>query len=178
VRCSHWTAAPALRVGMAADARWRLSGGAANADPNLSLGGAKSSNEVGAGDGNLFDDVTGDESATGETEYRGVYVHNAGTVDLQNAIVWIQAEGSASADIEIAVADEAVGATMETIANENTAPSGPVFQEAANKAGGINIGTIPANSHRGVWVRRIVAAATPAANAATFTLRVEGDTAA
>lgn len=163
---------------MAADPVWRLSGGAGNASPAASLGGVMSSTAVGAGDGNLFDDVTGDESAAGETEYRGLYVYNAGDVDLQNAVVWIVTEASASADIEIAPADEAVGVTMETIADENTAPSGPTFQEAPNKAGGVSLGTIPAGSRRGVWVRRIVAAATPAANAATFTLRVEGDTAA
>lgn len=162
---------------MAADPRWRLSGGAGNADPAASLGGVMSATEVGAGDGNLFDDVTGDESQAGETEYRGVYVFNAGDVDLQNAVAWIVDESGAAADVEIAVADEAVGATMETIANENTAPAGPAFQEAPNKAGGIALGTIPAGSRRGVWVRRIVAAATPATDGATFTLRAEGDTA-
>lgn len=160
---------------MAADPRWRLSGGAGNANPALSLGGVMSATEAGA---SLFDDVTGDETAAGDTEYRGVYVYNNGDVDLQNAVVWIVDESNASADIELAVADEAVGATMETVANENTAPAGPVFQEAPNKAGGVAIGTIPAASRRGVWVRRIVAAATPADNAAGFTLRVEGDTAA
>lgn len=137
-----------------------------------------SANEVGAGDNNLFDDVAGDESAAGDTEYRGVYVTNVGTVDLQNATVWIQAEGAASANIQIAPAVEAVGVTMAAIANESTAPAGAAFVEAATKAAGVNLGTIPAGSRRGVWVKRIVAAAAAAANAATFTLRVEGDTAA
>jgi hypothetical protein len=163
---------------MAADPRWRLSGGAGNADPDASLGGVMSATEVGAGPGNLFDDATGDETAAGDTEYRGVYVYNAGDVDLQNAVAWIVDEAGAGADIELAVADEAVGATMETIANENTAPAGPAFQEAPNKAGGIALGTIPAASRRGVWIKRAIAPGTPADNAAGFTLRVEGDSAA
>lgn len=160
---------------MAADPRFRLSGGAANASPAASLGGVMSATEAGA---NLFDDVAGAESQAGDTEYRGLYVYNNGNVDLQNAVVWIVDESNASADIELAVADEAVGVTMETIADENTAPAGPAFVEAPNKAGGLALGTIPAGSRRGFWVRRIVAAATPADDAAGFTLRVEGDTAA
>lgn len=158
---------------MAADPRWRLSGGGSNADPAASLGGTMSSVEAGA---SIFDDVTGAESQAGDDEYRGVYVANVGDQPLENAVVWIVDESDASADIELAPADEGVGATMETVANENTPPTGPVFVEAPNKAGGLVLGTIPAGSRFGVWIRRNVAAATPANASAGFTLRVEGDT--
>lgn len=158
---------------MSADPRWRLSGGAGNANPALSLGGAMSATEAGAG---IFDDVSGADSAAGDTEYRGVYVTNVGDVDLVAPVVWIVDESDASADIEIAIADEGVGATMETIANENTAPAGPAFVEAPNKAGGLALPTIPAGSRCGVWIKRAVPAATPANAVAGFTLRVEGDT--
>lgn len=160
---------------MAAVPQIRLSGGAGNSSPAASLGGVMSSTVAGA---DLFDDVSGAESQAGDTEYRGLYVYNNGDVDLQSAVLWIVDESNASADIELAPADEGVGVTMETIPDESTAPTGPTFVEAPNKAGGIALGTIPAASRRGFWVRRIVAASTPADNAAGFTIRVEGDTAA
>ena len=161
---------------MSADPRWRLSGGAANADPNASLGGVISSTEVAAGDNNLFDDVTGQQTTDGHTDYRGVYIFNNGDVDLIAPVVWIQDEASSSADIEIAIAAEGVGVTMATIANEITAPSGVSFVEAPNKAGGITLPNIPSSSRKGIWVKRIIAPTTTAAAARTFTLRVEGDT--
>jgi hypothetical protein len=159
-----------------ADPRWRLSGGAANNNPALSLGGVISSTEILAGDNNLFDDVSGQETIDGHIDYRGVYIFNAGNVALTNPVVWIQDETIASADIEIAAAVEAIGVPMATIATETTQPAGVTFQEAPNKIGGIALPSIPAGSFKGIWVRRIVAPVTGAAAARQFTLRIEGDT--
>lgn len=157
-----------------ADIKYRLSGGAANADPDLSLGGAKSSTEAPA---DLFDDVTSAESAAGDTEYRCFYVHNAhATLTLQNAVVWIVSNTTGNR-IAIGVGSSAVNGTEQTVANENTAPTGVAFTQPASKGAGLALGNIPAGQHKAVWVRRTVAAATPAAND-TYTLRAEGDTAA
>jgi hypothetical protein len=162
---------------MAADPRWRLSGGAANADPNASLGGAKSSVEItNSVDNNLFDDVTGDEHAAGENEYRGVYVHNLGDQTLENAVIWISGlTPSSETEVDVAVAAEAVNATMATIANENTAPATVSFTRPVTKGTGLALGNIPAGQHRGVWIRRAVTAGSTPQAADTFTVRVEGD---
>ena len=48
------------------DVKIRLSGGAANSDPLLSLGGAMSSVEAST---NVLDDVSPDEATAGDTEY-------------------------------------------------------------------------------------------------------------
>jgi hypothetical protein len=57
----------------ASDIQYRLSGGAANAVPDSSLGGAKSSVQiVDNTDNNLFDDVSGAEHTAGRVEYRAV----------------------------------------------------------------------------------------------------------
>lgn len=158
-----------------ADIDYRLSGGAANADPDLSLGGAKSSTEAPA---DLFDDVTSAESAAGDTEYRCFYVHNShATLTLQNAVIWISANTTGNR-IAIGVGSSAVNGTEQTVANENTAPTGGVaFTQPASKGAGLALGNIPAGQHKAVWVRRTIAAATGAAND-TYTLRAEGDTAA
>lgn len=160
---------------VSADIDYRLSGGAANSDPDAALGGAKSSTEAPA---DLFDDVTSAESSAGDTEYRCFYVHNAhGTLTLQNAVIWISANTTGNR-IAIGVGSSAVNGTEQTVANENTAPTGGVtFSQPASKGAGLALGNIPAGQHKAVWVRRTIAAATGAAND-TYTLRVEGDTAA
>ena len=83
---------------VSADIDFRLSGGAANSDPNAALGGAKSSTEITAASlHNLFDQVASAESSAGDVEYRCFYVHNAhATLALQNAVIWIQANTPAS----------------------------------------------------------------------------------
>lgn len=152
----------------------RLSGGAANADPDAALGGAKSSNAVPA---DLFDDVSGAESAAGDIEYRCFYVHNGhATLALQTAVVWISANTTGNR-IAIGVGTAAINGTEQTVANESTEPSGVTFSQPATKGAGLALGTIPAGQHKAVWVRRTVAAATAAAND-TYTIRAEGDTAA
>lgn len=157
------------------DIKYRLSGGAANAVANASLGGAKSSADAPSA---LFDDVSSAESAAGDTEYRCFYVHNAhATLTLQNAVVWIQANTTGNR-IAIGVGSSAVNGTEQTVADEQTAPTGGVaFTQPASKGAGLALGNIPAGQHRAVWVRRTVAPATAAAND-TYTIRVEGDTAA
>lgn len=153
---------------------YRLSGGAANSNANASLGGAKSSTVVPAA---LFDDVTSAESAAGDIEYRCFYVHNANaSLTMQNAVVYIQANTTGNR-IAIGVGSSAINATEQSVADENTAPTGVTFSQPTNKAGGLALGNIPAGQHRAVWVRRTISAATAAAND-TYTLRVECDTAA
>ena len=63
---------------VASDIKVRLIGGSSNSDPNASLGGVKSSTEVTDNTlNNLYDQVSGSESASGDTEYRCVYIHNS-----------------------------------------------------------------------------------------------------
>ena len=158
------------------DIKYRLSGGGSNTDPALSLGGAKSSTDAPSG---LLDTVTSGEAATGDTEYRAIYVHNAhATLTLEAAKLWIQANTpSADTTLEVGLGTSAVNATEQTVANEGVAPSGVTFVAAADEAGAISLGDIPAGQHRAVWIKRIVTAGAAASND-TANLRVKGDTAA
>jgi len=162
------------------DLKFRLSGGAANSDPNASLGGAKSSTEIGTGLHNLFDQVGSAETTSGDTEYRCFYVHNAhATLALENAVIYIQSNTpSGDTSVEIAVGSAAVNGTEQTVANESTAPTGVTFSSAANLGAALALGNIPAGQHRAVWVKRIVNAGAAAYNDDQATLRVQGDTAA
>lgn len=157
---------------------YRLSGGAANSNPLTSLGGAKSSV---AASTNLFDDVTSAESASGDIEYRCIYVHNAhGTLTLQNAVVWIVSQAAQLDGIDIGL-QGSVNSTAQDLtgSGEGTAPTTPTvtFSRPASKGAGISIGNIPAGQHQAIWIRRDINAGAAAASDG-FTIRVEGDTAA
>jgi len=165
----------------AANLKWYLSGGAGNADPNASLGGARSTTLVGAGLNNLFDDVTGDEAAAGFTDYVCIYFRNedANANGLLAPLkLWIDQQTTASGDdISIGVDPAGKNAAATTIANETTAPAGVVFSAPLTKATGIDLPGAPyaQNDYVGVWIKRVVnvgAASDPNDQAS---IRVEGD---
>ena len=158
------------------DTEWRLTGGAANADPLLSLGGAMSS--VAVTGSTIFDAVSGTESAAGDTEYRGVCIRNGhATLTWLSVVVYINPDTpAADTDADIALALEAVNVTMATIATEDTAPAGVTFTNAAvSFATGLAVGDIPATQFKGVWLKRVITAAAAASND-SFTANAAGDT--
>ena len=135
---------------------------------------------------NLFDDVSGDENAASDVEYRCIFVHNAhATLTWQSVVVWLSAEVAAGANAAIAIDDlaaSAIGAAVaqaDEIANENTAPGAGVgaFSSPTTKATGLSLGNIAAGYCRAVWVKRS-AANTAALDNDGVTVRCEGDTAA
>lgn len=161
----------------------RLSGGSGNSAPNSSLGGVMSTSTVVVDNSsnNLFDKVTGSENTAGATEYRGVYVlNNHGTLSFTNAIIWVSSETThTGANIKIALAGEGVNATMETIGSETSAPVGETFVEASSAGTALSLGTLAAGQRYGIWVQRVITAATAAAlNDYTFVFSITGDTAA
>lgn len=163
------------------DLKYRLSGGAANADPAAALGGAKSTTEItDATLHNLFDQVSSAETTAGDTEYRCLYVHNAhATLTLQSAKVFIQTQTPASdTSAEIALGTSAVNGTEQTIANESTAPTGVTWTALTGEANALSIGDIPAGQHKAIWVKRIISAGAAANNLDSVVIRVKGDTAA
>jgi len=166
---------------VASDIKFHLSGGAANADANASLGGIISSTViVDASLHNLFDVVSGDEAAAGDIEYRCFYVkNNHATLAMQNTKIWVQSE-SASADSDelIGLGSSAIGATEQTVTDESTAPTSVIFSQANLEANALVIGNIPAQSTMAVWVRRDITAAASAVNSDQTTIRVKCETAA
>ena len=169
---------------VAGDIVFRLSGGASNTDPNAALGGVMST--VGGGVittdtlNNVWDNVSGDEASAGDTEYRAIFVENThGSLTLTGAKIWISANTTSGDDeVDIALADEGIASTIETIADESTAPSGPSFTHPTTFAGGLSLGNLAAGNEHGIWLRRTVNSSAAAANANPYTLSVQGETAA
>lgn len=166
---------------VAADLKIYLSGGAGNTDPNASLGGIISSTEVVDNTThNLFDQVSGTESLAGDIEYRGIYLKNThGSLTAQNTKVYISSNtGSADTTIDIALDGGATDATMETLSDESTAPSGETFSAPTTYAGGLSIGSLTAGQKKGVFIRRTITAAAAAVNDDAVTIKYDCDTAA
>lgn len=167
------------------DIQHRLSGGAANTNPNASLGGAMST----AGGGlittdtlnNDMDDITSSEAGAGIIIYHGYYFkNNHGTLVYLDPKFWIASQTtSATTDVAVAVAGEDVNTAIETVASETTAPVGETFSQPASFGAGIACGAIgdgdlDVAEYRGHWIRYTVNAGTTAVLDA-YTISVQGD---
>lgn len=161
-----------------ADFSRRLSGGAANASGNASIGGAKSSVAFPSTIDGLFDAVSAAEALAGRIEYRCFYLHNANAADAMIAArVWISTQTPlAGTVLAIGLGAAALNGTETAIANETTAPAGVTFSEPADAASGIALGNIPAGQHRAIWLRRTVNAGAGASANDTFELGFDCET--
>ena len=156
----------------------RLSGGAANAVGNASLGGVKSANAASATVDQLFDQVTAAQALTGLVEYRCVYLHNASGADtMQNAVIFISANTPlAGTTLDIGVGTAAINGTEQTVATEATAPTGVTFSAPSTAGTGLALGSIPFGQHIAIWLRRTVTAGSGSSANDTFTLGYQCDT--
>ncbi len=140
---------------MAASLEYRLSGGSGNTDPAASLGGAMSSTAVTAD--TIFDVVSAVEAAAGDIKYRCIYVRNNGTMTLDVVSLYVS-DAPATGVLAIALGGEGIGGTAETVANENTAPSGESFSTPTTSGGGLTAGQLAVGEARPVWLRRTITA--------------------
>lgn len=157
--------------------KYYLSGGAANTDPNLSLGGIISTTEVVNNTlHNLFDRVTGAESLAGDTEYRCIYVKNTNaTLALVAAFVEINSQTtSPDTSLEIGLGTSAINGTEQTVANENTAPSGITFTAALSTPQ--TIGDMAAGAFKAIWIKRVVSSSAGAFANDTTIVNFQGET--
>jgi len=98
---------------------------------------------------------------------------------LQNTKIYISSNtGSADTTIDIALDGGATNATMETLSDESTAPSGETFTAPTSYATGLSIGSLAAGEKKGLFIRRTVNAAAAAVNDDAVTIKYDGDTAA
>jgi hypothetical protein len=135
----------------------RLSGGASNADPTLSIGGAQSSVEVGT---DLFDDVTYADTQAGFTDYRLIYVHNSDTGIAGNVLAYVSSQLETGRTMSLGVATEASGVTVTAVANDSTAPAGVTFSAPTSIGTAVDVGPVAPGQAKGLWLRRSVVAAT------------------
>jgi len=152
-----------------------LSGGAANADPDASIGGAISTTVLSpTALNNLFDDVSYAEATAGDVEYRCVYIKNTGETTWTTPDMWIvQSPTSEDTTMAIGLDPAGVNGTADTPANESTAPSGVTFSSPITKGTGIALSSLTENDYQAIWIRRTIAAAAAGATADSVVISFE-----
>jgi len=166
----------------------------------LSLGGSISSSTIPDNtSNNIFDDVTGDESASGDTEYRAIAVYadtvnSGGSYDMLNTKVWITGytRAASGADtIYFALENPDFGAspaTIQSIADEGTAPNPDKFTvktgetvswtEEGSPSNTLSFGTVTSEQWFAIWLKRVVPAGANAYNNRSCTIKVQCETTA
>jgi len=163
-------------------------------NPALSLGGTLGTNTIPSGvANNIFDDVTGDEALTGRVEYRAIGIHNtkAGYTWMNTkAYITGYTRSGSNYDVISFGTERPAGAggnpdgTIQTIANDTTAPSGISWVDEGSPSSTVTVsgkdytGSVGADDWAGFWLRRSVPASAAAYNNRSCTLRVEGETSA
>lgn len=150
---------------VAGDLKIYFSGGSGNTSGDASLGGAISTTEAAQTLNGLFDEVTGDEHTAGETNYRAIFFKNTAAETAYNVKFWIETQ-STGADSSVEIAKETAGGSpIQTVADEDTAPTGLSFVTADGQANALQLGDMAAGDVYGIWIKRIISAgSTPQAN--------------
>lgn len=158
------------------DLKFFLSGGSGNSDPDASLGGDKSSQEIASNVlSNLFDEVSGDEHTEGDIEFRCLFVKNDSAETAYNVKFWIENNTTSEEDtLNIGLDLAGVGDVADTVEDEETAPA-VAFETADGQPNALVLGNLEAGESYPIWVKRIVSAgSTPeAGNQATLEIYVD-----
>jgi hypothetical protein len=156
---------------VAGDLKLYLTGGAANADPLLSLGGVISSVQFTDNTlDKLFASVIPAEAAAGSVKYRALSFKNTSAFTAYAAAIFI-AQETTSVGTTVALAYDATG--TQSIVNEDTAPAGLSFTTPLSLATAIALGDVAASGVARIWFRRTVTAgATLAADQGQITITV------
>lgn len=142
---------------MAASLQLRLTGGASNSDPNASLGGVMSSNQVSATAlNNLFDNVSPAEASAGDTEYRAFDIYNNGDATATSITLWFDTQTPSTSTVVACGVD---ATATQTLAGEGSAPSSPTVTFTEPTSGSpLSLTDIAASAARRIFVRRTVTA--------------------
>jgi len=177
----------------ASDLEFRYTDNATQSTNTLSLGGTISGTTIPTTSPNVFDDVTADESETGDTEYRAIgLINTSATFDFLDVKVWITGYNRAASGadtISFALENpQGSPSSIQTIPDESTGPDTDKFvvatgatvswTEEGSPSTTLTFGTIPAGGSNwmGIWLRRKVPAGAEAYSNRSCTIKVRGET--
>ena len=142
---------------MVAEVEYRLSGGAANADPNASLGGAMSATAIDSNaNPNLFANVGTSEAATGSDKYRCIFITPL-VKNYTSVSIWIDTQTlSDDTKLHLAVAPEGKNADAEVIIDENTEPVDVIFTRPTQDYAALALPDLNAGDRIAIWIKRNV----------------------
>jgi hypothetical protein len=125
---------------------------------------------------NLFDTVSTGEATAGDTEYRAVIVRNEKAVPLSSFGIFIDRQTPLiTDDIELAI-EELVSSSIQSIANESSAPAGITFSKPT-AASPLTIAgaNLDVNGMIGVWIKRSIQAGGSVVDTNNFQLGLQYD---
>ena len=142
------------------DIKYYYSGGTSGVAAT-SLGGIRSNTEVVTSvDENLFLNIDSADAEAGTTHYRCLYLRNEGTVGYDVEIYIAYSTPSSGTSIYIGVGTAAIDNNEPTIANEDTEPSGVIWQQRNFDYNATVVATLLANEHKSIWFKRVTLADT------------------
>ena len=106
----------------------------------------------------LYSNISGAQGLAGLDEYLCVYLVNGDSVS--HDFTFYISQQPAHATLEIGLGTAAVDGVEQTIANINTAPVGVTFAAPATSGASTITQTLPANSHKSLWMHRALVAGT------------------
>ena len=165
-------------------------------DNTLSLGGTISSSTISSGvANNVFDDVTGDESETGDTECRAIAVKNTSSeYDMLNTKVYISGyeRAATKADTIYFALEKPTGspASIQHISSEDAVDeidenkfvtkigNTVSWTEEGSPSATLEYGTVNPGEWFGIWLKRVVPDDASAWNNRSCTIVVQCETTA
>lgn len=141
---------------------------------------------------NVYDDVTGDESSSGDIEYRGIAIKDTNTIfTMINPKIWITGYLRAASGADtISIARSTFALTSQTMgvcANESSTMNETGMTWYSENASSSTLpsstidyspGTLTATYWFGLWLKREVPVSATAYNNRTCTIRVQCETTA
>jgi hypothetical protein len=140
---------------MASNILFHLTGGSANADPDLSLGGDGSSEVLSSTAlNNLFDNINPDEITSGDrTEYRAIDFSNDGDAEAHNISFFFT--DTTNDESILAVWLDVTG--TQSIVNETTEPTGAAGNWSLPLVGSqLDLDDLAISGTHRLWIKRVV----------------------
>jgi hypothetical protein len=156
---------------MASDLFFHYTGGAANADPDLSLGGTGSSVVLSTTAlNNLFDNIDPDEiTGSNRVEYRAIDISNDGDSQANNVQFYFT--DTPNTESTLAAWEDSAG--TQSIANETTEPVGAAGNWTQPLVGAkMSLSNLAVAATHRIWIRRTVDQDADNLNEDTGTLHV------
>jgi len=103
--------------------------------------------------------ITNAQRVAGVTTYRALMLRSHGPRKIKDIKIWLGAMTGTQSTISIGLEAVGGGNNIQTIVDENTAPTGIVWSAPTTEATGLSIAELATAINHGLWVRRVFPAA-------------------
>lgn len=129
---------------------------------------------------NLFNNIPSVKASSGVTKYACFYVKNNHGTESVTAVLAYLLQNTPSDDtaVRIGLGTAAVKTQEQSIANDETAPTGVTFVTAVDQANALALPDMAAGDYKAIWIEYVVDANASAINLDNHIVRLAWDTGA